>query len=86
MENLDTALTMLAIGMGTVFFILVFIIFFCKLLITLVNKYVPLEEIEKAKATNSPVGSMSPKVVAAISAAINIASAGKMKVAKIEKK
>ena len=41
MENLETALLLMVVGMATVFAILLLVIYLGKLLISLVNKYVP---------------------------------------------
>ncbi|MFI3320905.1 MAG: OadG family protein [Rikenellaceae bacterium] len=89
MENLNTALTLMAVGMGTVFIILLCIINFSKLLIMAVNRYAPEEvkEVKKSRnaAANQSTTKTSPKLVAAISTAVNIATDGKMQVQKIEK-
>ena len=49
MENLETALLLMVVGMATVFAILLIVIYLGKLLISLVNKYAPEEEREKMK-------------------------------------
>ena len=41
MENLETALLLMVVGMATVFVILLIVIYLGKLLISLVNKYAP---------------------------------------------
>ena len=41
MENIETAILLMVVGMATVFVILLIVIYLGKLLITLVNKYVP---------------------------------------------
>lgn len=86
MENLNSALLLLAIGMGTVFIILVFIILFSQLLIKVINRYFPEEVSKQATKSIEKIDSVPPKVIAAISTAINICSNGKMKVSKIEKR
>jgi oxaloacetate decarboxylase gamma subunit len=45
MENMETALLLLVVGMGTVFAILLLLIYLGKFLIALVNKYAPEEEV-----------------------------------------
>ena len=40
MENIETAILLMVVGMATVFVILLIVIYLGKLLITLVNKYV----------------------------------------------
>lgn len=49
MENLNTALLLMVVGMATVFAILLIVINLGKSLIALVNKYAP-EEVTPAKA------------------------------------
>ena len=48
MENIETAILLMVVGMATVFVILLIVIYLGKLLITLVNKYAP-EEVVPAK-------------------------------------
>lgn len=86
MENINTALTLLAVGMGTVFLILLFIIYFSTFLIKIINKYIPEQVKEKTLKTTRNIITVQPKIIAAISTAINVASGGQMKVSKIEKK
>ena len=45
MENIETAILLMVVGMATVFVILLIVIYLGKLLITLVNKYAP-EEVD----------------------------------------
>ncbi|MEG0948816.1 MAG: OadG family protein [Bacteroidales bacterium] len=52
MENLNTALMLLGVGMGTVFFILLFIIYFSKGLILFINKFFPEVILQKSNATD----------------------------------
>ena len=85
MENLNDALILLVAGMGTVFFILLFIIYFSKFMIFIINKYVPEEKLGTVRRTAATTAEIPSKVVAAITTAINTASQGKMKVTKIEK-
>ena len=84
MENLETALLLMVVGMATVFAILVIVIYLGKLLISLVNKYAPEEQLPAKQGTQSPV-SIPRNIVAAITAAVNVVTQGKGKVAKIEK-
>ena len=54
MENLETALLLMVVGMATVFAILLIVIYLGKLLISLVNKYAPEEQLPaKQGATGS---------------------------------
>ena len=52
MENLNTALLLMVVGMATVFAILLIVIYLGKGLIALVNKYAP-EEVSSAKPAAS---------------------------------
>ena len=45
MENIETAILLMVVGMATVFVILLIVIYLGKLLITLVNKYAPEEVV-----------------------------------------
>ncbi|MCZ2588257.1 OadG family protein [Bacteroides fragilis] len=84
MENLETALLLMVVGMATVFAILLIVIYLGKLLISLVNKYAPEEQLPAKQGTQSPVP-IPRNIVAAITAAVNVVTQGKGKVAKIEK-
>lgn len=85
MENLSTALLLMVVGMSTVFIILLIVIYLGKLLISLVNKYAPPEEVPvKHEAVPKPMP-LSGQVLAAITAAVSVVTQGKGKVAKVEK-
>lgn len=84
MENLNTALLLVVIGMATVFTILLVVIYLGKGLIALVNKYVP-EEAVPVKAAANGSAAIPGNVLAAISAAVTVVTQGKGKVAKVEK-
>lgn len=84
MENLETALLLMVVGMATVFAILLIVIYLGKLLISLVNKYAPEEQLPAKQGVQSPVP-IPGNIVAAITAAVNVVTQGKGKVAKIEK-
>ncbi len=85
MENLETALLLMVVGMSTVFVILLIVIYLGKLLINLVNKYAP-EEALPAKQTASSAPVVIPgNILAAITAAVNVVTHGKGKVTKVEK-
>lgn len=60
MENLNTALLLMVVGMATVFAILLIVINLGKALIALVNKYAP-EEVTPAKAA-AMVPHLSPVI------------------------
>ena len=87
MENLPEAFKLLVVGMLTVFCILLIVIYFGKLLISLVNKFAP-EEITAAKTANSKAPSATPvdaQTMSIIQAAISQITGGKGKVTKVEK-
>lgn len=85
MENLETALLLMVVGMSTVFVILLIVIYLGKLLITLVNKYAP-EEVApvKREAPRGPAP-VSGTILAAITAAVSVVTQGKGKITKVEK-
>ena len=51
MENIETAILLMVVGMATVFVILLIVIYLGKFLITLVNKYAPEEVLSAKKET-----------------------------------
>jgi oxaloacetate decarboxylase gamma subunit len=83
MENLQTALLLMAVGMTTVFAILLIVIYLGKLLIYLANKYAP-EEVAPLKKAAAPAP-IPTHVLAAITAAVNVVTHNKGKVVKVEK-
>ena len=94
MENIETGLLLMVVGMTTVFAILLIVIYLGKGLIVLVNKYAPEEIIAKkpvaAVQTATPtqttaIGSLSGQETAAIVSAISAVTRGQGKVIKIEK-
>lgn len=84
MENLNTALLLMVVGMTTVFAILLIVIYLGKVLIALVNKYAPEEIIPAKSVTNGPA-SIPGNILAAISAAVTVVTQGKGKIVKVEK-
>ena len=90
MENIETGLLLMVVGMTTVFAILLIVIYLGKGLITLVNKYAPEEVTVKKQVTTQPVaagqsGNIPGKTTAAIVAAVSMVTGGQGKVTKIEK-
>ena len=94
MENIETGLLLMVVGMTTVFAILLIVINLGKGLIVLVNKYAPEEIIAKKPVvrvqTATPtqttaIGSLSGQETAAIVSAISAVTRGQGKVIKIEK-
>lgn len=77
---------LMAVGMITVFVILLVVINLSKLLIAIVNKVAPEEVAVKKTATASaaPVV-IDSNTMAAIKGAVNIVTGGKGKVMKVEK-
>ncbi|MDD2954341.1 MAG: OadG family protein [Parabacteroides sp.] len=97
MENIETGLLLMVVGMTTVFAILLIVINLGKGLIALVNKYAPEEIIAKKPVatavrvqTATPtqataIGNLSGQEAAAIVSAISAVTRGQRKVIKIEK-
>ena len=83
MENIELGLLLMAVGMATTFLILLIIIGLSNLLIDVVNKVAPEEEVKKKPATGG--SSANADVMDAIKSAVNILTAGKGTVIKIEK-
>ena len=85
MENIETAILLMVVGMATVFVILLIVICLGKFLITLVNKYAPEEVVPgKQEAAKGPAP-IPGNILAAITAAVNVVTLGKGKVTKVEK-
>lgn len=83
MENLELALMLMVVGVASVFVILLIVIYLSQGMIWVVNKFAP-EETPKAKApTAAPAADAG--AMDAIKAAVEILTAGKGQVVKIEK-
>ncbi|MDH6304964.1 oxaloacetate decarboxylase gamma subunit [Parabacteroides sp. PF5-5] len=93
MENIETGLLLMVVGMATVFAILLIVIYLGKGLIAFVNKYIPEEIIVKKRTAavqsqslpHTQDNSMPGATTAAIVSAISVLTGGKGKVIKIEK-
>ncbi len=86
MENLSLGLMLMAVGMITVFVILLIVINLSKLLIAIVNKVAPEEVVVKKVATAPAAPTViDTATMAAIKGAVNIVTNGKGKVIKVEK-
>lgn len=85
MENFETALLLMVVGMTTVFAILLIVIYLGKVLIKLVNKYAPEEVLPARQAVTQKSVPISGNILAAIAAAVNVVTQGKGKVSKVEK-
>ncbi len=84
MENIETGLMLMLVGMCTVFVILLIVIWLSTLLIKVVNRFAPPEEIAKPKPSASK-SSADKGAAEAIKAAVDIITAGKGRVVNIEK-
>ena len=76
-----TALTLLGVGMITVFAVLLFVVLAGNGLIWFVNKFVPLQQSEPISNPDD----LDPRKVAVITAAVEAATGGKGAIKKIEK-
>ncbi|MGL5561074.1 MAG: OadG family protein [Tannerellaceae bacterium] len=89
MTNLETGLTLMIVGMTTVFTILLFVILVGKTLISYTNKFAPLPPPPKLKSTDNKTSlshhSPTTKQIAAITAAVQIVTKGKGSISHIEK-
>lgn len=85
MENLNTGLLLMVVGMVTVFLILLVVIYLGKLLIYLVNKYAPEEVVVSKQRAGSAPAPIAPHILAAITAAVNVVTHNKGKIVKVEK-
>ncbi len=86
MENIGLGLMLMAVGMITVFVILLIVINLSKLLIAIVNKVAPEEVVVKKATTPSATQTViAPSTMAAIKGAVNIVTGGKGKVMKVER-
>lgn len=86
MENIEIGLLLMGVGMTTVFFILLIVIYCGKLLITFVNKYVPEEAPRKQSSSPSSFADTIPATtLTAIISAVSMVTGGKGKVIKVEK-
>lgn len=83
MENLEIALMLMVVGMATVFVILLIVIYLGKGLIAVVNKIAPEENPKKKTSMVTPTADAG--AMDAIKAAVDILTAGKGQVVKIEK-
>ena len=88
-ENLQTALTVLAVGMTTVFTILSLVVLTGKVLINIVNRFVPAPVIATSKRSKTALSKKDQKQekekVAAIVAAVEALTGGQGKIVSIEK-
>ena len=82
-EDINTALTLLGVGMITVFIVLLFVVIVGNLLISFVNKYIPAPvDIKTKKRTSNEI---NHSTVAAITAAVEVFTKGKGNITSISK-
>ena len=88
MENMNTALGLLMVGMVTVFIILSLVLVIGNLVIRLTNRFIPVAEPGEGKPANGGAAGRkaNPKKLAAIVAAVDVVTRGKGHVDSIEKK
>ena len=84
MENFELGLMLMAVGMVTVFTILLIIINLSKLLIKVVNKVAPEEEVKHKTMEKAPQG-VDTLTQEIILAAVAQVTGGKGKIASIER-
>ncbi len=85
MENIGLGLTLMAVGMITVFVILLLIINLSKLLILIVNKVAPEEAQKPSKGTAAAAQTVDATTMSIITAAVAQITDGKGTVAKVER-
>lgn len=84
MEGLGDAVTLMVIGMATVFTVLLLVIMTAKFLINIVNKYIP-EEAKPEQRSAGSASAIDPQTTQAIEMAIAKLTNGKGKVESISK-
>lgn len=82
-DDFSTALSLLGVGMITVFIVLLFVVIVGNLLITFANKFAP--DATKPTAIRQERSNISPAKLAAIKSAIDQLTGGKGEVINIEK-
>lgn len=85
MENFSSALMLMAVGMTTVFAILLIVIYLGKALTALVNKYAPAEVEASKKQVPAGPAPIPANVMAAIRAAVAVVTHDEGKVTKVER-
>lgn len=86
MENLNEAISLLLVGMITVFVILSLVVFIGNMVIRLTNRFLPVETIATKKTIVSGKAAPSnPAKIAAVIAAVEAITGGKGRIDKINK-
>ena len=70
LQPMETALLLMIVGMGTVFIILILIIYLSRLMIMAVNKFAPEEEAAPKKVAAQAPAAVPANIEAAIKAAV----------------
>lgn len=84
-EDLNTALVVLIIGIGSVFLVLSLVVLTGRLLIRAVNAYLPPPAMRPASPT-ATAAAIPPATVAAIVAAVQIITQGQGRVSSIQQR
>ncbi|MBP9997883.1 MAG: OadG family protein [Bacteroidales bacterium] len=84
MDNLGTGLTLMLVGMVTVFAILMIVIYGSRLLIQLINRIAPEEQAPAKKESASPAA-VDANAMAILEAAVAQITGGTGRIAKVTK-
>ncbi|MBO4907061.1 MAG: OadG family protein [Bacteroidaceae bacterium] len=87
MDNINIGLELMAVGMATVFLILIIVIQLGKLLISMVNKFAPEEAVapKKTAAVAQPAATVDAGTMAVLAEAVKQITGGKGKISKVTK-
>lgn len=85
MENMGLGLQLMVVGMATVFLILYIVIQLGKILIKIVNKYIPAEDNVSKEKTPATVQAIDAETMTVIREAIKNITAGKGHATKVER-
>ncbi len=75
MDSISTALMLMGVGMGTVFIILLFVIYFSKLIIVTINRMAP-EDHSDENGNHRPNDTIPPRVASIIGQAVSQVAPG----------
>lgn len=84
-DNLFESLTLMGVGIATVFVVLLLVINLGNVLILAINKFLPEEAPKQSAASGASASVVDPNVAMAINLAISKLTGGKSKAEKIEK-
>ncbi|WP_339789995.1 OadG family transporter subunit [uncultured Imperialibacter sp.] len=85
MEDIERAVSLMGVGMITVFLVLALVVLTGNALIKFVNTFVPETLQASPKSPSTPTSQVASKKVAAITSAVHQLSGGKANIQKIEK-